>query len=66
MPATVYCEVCKRQVTSGRFVDGKTQWGPWANMCTRCHDTVGRGVGSGRGQVYEWEEETREWVKVDG
>lgn len=31
-------------------VDGKTVLGPWANMCTECHERYGVGLGTGRGQ----------------
>ena len=31
-------------------VDGKTIFGPWANMCTPCFRTNGVGLGTGRGQ----------------
>lgn len=30
--------------------DGKTQLGPWANMCQACFDQYGTGLGVGRGQ----------------
>lgn len=30
--------------------DGKTQQGPWANMCGECFVTHGVGLGTGRGQ----------------
>lgn len=31
-------------------VDGKTIFGPWANMCDECFEHVGVGLGLGRGQ----------------
>ena len=31
-------------------VDGKTIFGPWANMCDDCFEHVGVGLGLGRGQ----------------
>ena len=49
--APVYCEICGRKLTT-TFVDGATQYGPWAKMCPTCHLTVGRGLGLGRGQKY--------------
>lgn len=34
------------------FVDGATQFGPWALMCLPCHERYGKGIGTGRGQKY--------------
>lgn len=31
-------------------VDGKTVFGPWANMCAPCFDNFGVGLGLGKGQ----------------
>lgn len=31
-------------------VDGKTKFGPWANMCQEHFDRYGVGLGTGRGQ----------------
>lgn len=31
-------------------VDGRTSTGQWANMCGRCHDAHGVGLGTGKGQ----------------
>lgn len=31
-------------------VDGRTVYGPWANMCLECHDRIGVGLGTGKGQ----------------
>lgn len=30
--------------------DGKTRWGPWANMCEDCWNHYGVGLGLGKGQ----------------
>ena len=30
--------------------DGKTVMGPWAHMCSECHEILGVGVGEARGQ----------------
>lgn len=47
------------------FVDGRTQMGPWANMCLSCHKTHGVGFGQGNGQKYEKQDNGR-WLKVLG
>lgn len=48
----ITCELCHRTLVE-EFVDGKTIYGPWAKMCTSCHETKGVGLGLGRGQRYE-------------
>ena len=32
--------------------DGKTVYGPWANMCESCLDSYGIGLGEGKGQRF--------------
>lgn len=45
------CQVCHDRI--GKFfVDGKTNRGPWANMCVTCHDAIGLGLGTGHGQLF--------------
>lgn len=41
------CDICKK---SEAEIDGKTVFGPWANMCLSCHLIDGVGIGVGRGQ----------------
>ena len=45
------CEICGKPLR-GYFVDGRTKMGPWATMCTNCHDKHGVGLGLGKGQKY--------------
>lgn len=45
------CDICRRPI-KGKFVDGATKSGPWATMCTTCHAAIGRGLGTGQGQLY--------------
>lgn len=49
--ALPYCDLCaangKQELAT---VDGKTMFGPWANMCDMHHEHVGVGLGLGRGQ----------------
>jgi hypothetical protein len=49
-----------------RYVDGATIYGPWANMCESCHKRMGMGLGTGRGQLYEWNQATGSYQKIDG
>ena len=60
---TKTCQLCK---TTGltTYVDGATAYGPLADMCETCHDLVGKGLGTGRGQKYELQ--NGRWVKTAG
>ena len=42
------CDICQ---THPAVVDGKTTFGPWGYMCSDCFDSVGVGLGTGRGQI---------------
>jgi hypothetical protein len=55
------CELCQQDIVEKPFVDGKTTFGPWVNMCLACHRDQGYGLGTGRGQRYD-----KDGVKVDG
>jgi hypothetical protein len=61
--APPFCDLC-HQAIKGRFVDGKTQMGPWANMCLACHRTQGCGLGTGKGQAYLYGSVTDRWHKL--
>jgi hypothetical protein len=45
------CDFCSQAgyLVNARF-DGKTEFGPWANMCAAHFDAHGTGLGLGRGQ----------------
>ncbi len=47
-----YCDFCKsnEEDVEAKF-DGKTQFGPWANMCKDHFDQYGIGLGLGKGQA---------------
>lgn len=48
------CDMCHTGLkTAGEFVDGRTRMGPWAMLCTSCHEKYGVGLGAGKGQLYE-------------
>jgi hypothetical protein len=66
------CDICKGDLLTPAgagyeavFIDGVTIMGPWANMCSSCHFDMGRGLGQGRGQKYELQENGR-WLKIAG
>lgn len=42
------CDLCAGGPAA---VDGRTQAGPWANMCPACYVGVGVGLGAGKGQL---------------
>ena len=46
------CDMCKEEITSLWYVDGKTVEGPWAFMCPKCFRKYGIGLGTGRGQAF--------------
>ena len=58
------CDVCKAKIRNA-FVDGKMEGGPWAIMCASCHRIYGVGLGTGRGQRFEKQEDGR-WLKTEG
>lgn len=68
----VSCDVCARNHPEREleplnlYVDGKTQAGPWANMCSVCFSYFGVGVGTGLGQIYRWNEREGKYVKIGG
>ncbi len=59
------CSICRCQLKDEKMmVDGKTIYGPWALMCLSCHATVGKGLGTGKGQKYELL--GKKWIKTAG
>ncbi len=47
------CDFCKLSLKNAPFVDGRTKYGPWANMCLVCAAVHGVGLGIGCGQMYD-------------
>ena len=47
----VRCDFCDKRVTT--FIDGATTVGYWADMCKDCHKSFGKGIGTGKGQMFE-------------
>ena len=63
-PLPIICDVCHSQVGE-EFVDGRTVYGPWANMCHDCFKQIGVGLGTGKGQHYK-KDETGKYLKIEG
>lgn len=64
------CDLCNT-VIKFLFVDGKTVWGTWGILCSKCLDDCGVGIGPGRGQLYLRVEGKRasgdsRWMKIAG
>lgn len=55
-----HCDICKQELT-GNKVDGKTKLGFWATLCEACHEKIGIGFGTGKGQMFN-----REGIKIRG
>jgi hypothetical protein len=62
-PVPLECQISGR-VLGKRFVDGSTSRG-WAIMHPMAHADHGRGLGTGRGQLYEKQADGR-WLKIEG
>jgi hypothetical protein len=52
MPVPTHCGICNAPIR-GAFIDGRTTAGPWATMCSTCHQAVGCGLGHAVGYRYE-------------
>ena len=51
-PVQYNCDFCAQEArTEPAAYDGKTIYGPWANMCTSHFEAYGIGLGTGRGQL---------------
>ncbi len=62
------CDICGQPITC-EFTDGKTRstsafGGVWGIMCDKCHHNWGVGLGLGKGQKYQ--KQNDEFVKVGG
>lgn len=54
-PRPTKCDICNYEFLSGdEFIDGATTMGPWGILCKKCHTLYGRGLGTGKGQKYNW------------
>lgn len=62
------CDFCKRPESDfGLMVDGNVLGGggSWANMCSKCFELKGEGIGWGKGQLYA-RQPTGSWRLVSG
>ena len=50
------CQICGAILAKcGKFVDARTNSGPWAIVCPTCHDVeCNSRIGVGCGQEYDW------------
>lgn len=60
----IQCDVCHSQINNV-FYDAMTAYGPWANLCTNCFNTIGIGLGTGLGQMYRKQKDGT-YLKVEG
>jgi len=54
-PIPKKCDICG-EILTDVWIDGRTIYGPWADMCRTCHGRIGCGVGVGNGQMYDCRE----------
>jgi hypothetical protein len=58
------CDKCRKPL-GNRIIDGATENGPWGLFDPACHKEIGIGLGTGRGQAFEKQEDGR-YLKVEG
>ncbi len=59
------CDMCRKKFkTDDVFIDGKTQGGPWADMCEDCFEQHGIGLGLGKGQKYQVSKSGNTFIKI--
>lgn len=57
------CDMCQAEIKSV-YIDGRTKFGPWANMCPSCFFT-GPGVGIlGVGNGTKFVKHKGDWIKA--
>lgn len=59
------CDLSPSHLLHGKFVDGATTLGPWGLMCMDCWAKYGRGLGVGKGQLYQLQPD-KQWLLVAG
>lgn len=61
------CSIAREQSSKGVFVDGRARHvSIWAFMCSDCHAKHGVGIGTGKGQKYQWNARHEAFVKIGG
>lgn len=58
------CNLCKASIKDD-FIDGRVRGMSWAIMCPGCHTKYGVGLGTGKGQRYQLQEDGK-WLNVLG
>lgn len=58
------CNLCGKNF-NGVMFDARMQTGSWGNFCQRCFDELCIGLGTGRGQKYEMDEQGI-FIKIEG
>lgn len=61
----VVCQQCGEECKA-RFYDAKSRYGPWALFCHLCFEAFGVGLGTGKGQRYDWDLDRQRFVKTGG
>jgi len=57
------CDLCGAQLQNTKyFIDGRDASGRWGLFCPLCHEAIGVGLGTGKGQKYR----SSNRVKVEG
>lgn len=65
-PLPVTCDMCGEPFAGRKFVDGATKpKGRWGIMGLGCHRVHGLGLGTGKGQLYERQDDGR-YLKIEG
>jgi hypothetical protein len=64
-----HCDICAQMLKRNTdkldiIIDGRTKTGHWAWMCTECHALLGVGLGTGKGQKFEWQGD--KYIKTGG
>jgi len=63
----VKCEICNEKDLNV-FVRGRTRnsdTSEFTDMCMRCFDTNGKGLGKGFGKIYSWNPIRKEYDEAD-
>lgn len=59
------CDFCGKLCETVLY-DGRTKYGCWATMCEDCFKKNGTGLGTGNGQKYQLNPETKLYEKIGG
>lgn len=61
------CDLCDSFIDT-IFIHGSVDdpYDAWAIMCPECHEEYGNGLGSGKGQMYQYYAPTDQWLKIEG